>query len=267
MTAWRRRPAAALAVLGCLASLFTGCGLVQNPDPQSQPQSHPPSSHQVNQSRPDNTPAPGRGAATTATETPPATSVTPTRTGAGEPYPGCHPAGDPRAGVNSPLRLIVRSRCIQVRGIVGCIFTDDGDGDTHLALLPESAEARRKYLTPGNRSWTCASDQGSDTAPRLVVEVIPQPARSDPTIAPTGATSPTRRFPETVSTSPSPARGCRTPQRGTAGLCGPKFTRLGRSPSMTTSERWTRRWTALVMRGRLGPCPLRRDQVLAVAMT
>ena len=174
MTAWRRRPAAALAVLGCLASLFTGCGLVQNPDPQSQPQSHPPSSHQVNQSRPDNTPAPGRGAATTATETPPATSVTPTRTGAGEPYPGCHPAGDPRAGVNSPLRLIVRSRCIQVRGIVGCIFTDDGDGDTHLALLPESAEARRKYLTPGNRSWTCASDQGSDTAPRLVVEVIPQ---------------------------------------------------------------------------------------------
>jgi hypothetical protein len=75
--------------------------------------------------------------------------------------------------VNTPLRLIVRSPCIRVRGIAGCIFVDHGDGDTHIALLLDR-KAAAKYLTPGNKSWTCDSDQGSDTAPRLVVEVIPQ---------------------------------------------------------------------------------------------
>ena len=88
-------------------------------------------------------------------------------------YPGCHTKGDPRAGVNTPLRLLVRSPCIQVTGIAGCIYEDKGDGDTHIALLLSSKD-RKKYLTPGNRSWTCDSDQGSDTAPRLVIEVIPQ---------------------------------------------------------------------------------------------
>jgi hypothetical protein len=88
-------------------------------------------------------------------------------------YPGCHTDGDPRAGVNTPTRLIVRSPCIQVHGLAGCIYTDRGDGDTHIALLLSAKDAA-KYLTPGNLSWTCNSDQGSDTAPRLVVEVIPQ---------------------------------------------------------------------------------------------
>ena len=60
-----------------------------------------------------------------------------------------------------------------MRGIAGCIQVDGGDGDTHIALLL-SAQDAKKYLTPGNRSWTCRSDQGSDTAPRLVIEVIPQ---------------------------------------------------------------------------------------------
>lgn len=85
---------------------------------------------------------------------------------------GCH-LGDPRAGVNTPLRLIVRDPCITVHGIAGCIYEDKGDGDTHIALLLSKADAA-KYLTPGNRSWSCNSDQGSDTAPRLVIEVIPQ---------------------------------------------------------------------------------------------
>jgi hypothetical protein len=67
-----------------------------------------------------------------------------------------------------------------VRGIAGCIFTDRGDGDTHIALLLESVRTAAKYLTPGNRSWTCDSDQGSDTAPRLVIEVIPQHCRVRP---------------------------------------------------------------------------------------
>jgi hypothetical protein len=91
-------------------------------------------------------------------------------------YPGCHTAGDPRAGVNTPIRLVIRSPCIRVRGIAGCIWVDKGDGDTHIALLLSARDAA-KYLTPGNRSWTCDSDQGSDTAPRLVVEVIPQHCR------------------------------------------------------------------------------------------
>jgi hypothetical protein len=68
----------------------------------------------------------------------------------------------------------VRSRCVRVRGVAGCIFTDKGDGDVHIALLldPDSAA---KYLTPGNQSWTC----GSNT-PRLVIEVIPQHCTARP---------------------------------------------------------------------------------------
>jgi hypothetical protein len=85
--------------------------------------------------------------------------------------PGCH-LGDPRAGVNTPIRLIVRNPCLTVRGIVGCVYTDRGDGDTHLALLLDPADTR--YLTSGNSVWACDTDQGSDTAPRMVVEIIPQ---------------------------------------------------------------------------------------------
>jgi hypothetical protein len=85
--------------------------------------------------------------------------------------PGCH-LGDPRAGVNTPIRLIVRDPCLTVHGIVGCVYTDRGDGDTHLALLLDPDDA--KYLRPGNGVWTCSTDQGSDTAPRMVVEIIPQ---------------------------------------------------------------------------------------------
>lgn len=88
-------------------------------------------------------------------------------------YPGCRTGGDPRAGVNTPIRLVVRNPCVRVRGIAGCISTDRGDGDTHIALLLSRSDAA-KYLTPGNRAWTCSSDQGSDTAARLVVEIIPQ---------------------------------------------------------------------------------------------
>jgi hypothetical protein len=84
---------------------------------------------------------------------------------------GCHP-GDPRSGVNTPLRLVEREPCVTVTGIVGCIFTDEGDGDTHLALLLDPGQSR--YLTAGNRAWTCGDDQGPDAAPRMVIEVIPQ---------------------------------------------------------------------------------------------
>ncbi len=80
---------------------------------------------------------------------------------------GCHP-GDPRAGVNTPLRLIVKAPCVTVHGVVGCIFVDHGDGDTHLALSLDSGQSR--YLTPGNRVWTCDEDK----RPRMVIEVIPQ---------------------------------------------------------------------------------------------
>jgi hypothetical protein len=86
--------------------------------------------------------------------------------------PGCHENGDPRAGVNTPIRLHVRARCITVHGIVGCINVDKGDGDTHLGLLLDPGQA--KYLTPGNAAWQCSSDQGSPTAPRLLLEIIPQ---------------------------------------------------------------------------------------------
>jgi hypothetical protein len=75
---------------------------------------------------------------------------------------------------------------VTVRGIVGCISThdggdgsgDDGDGDTHLSLLLDPGQS--KYLTPGNSVWGCGNDQGSDTAPRMVVEVIPQHCTARP---------------------------------------------------------------------------------------
>jgi hypothetical protein len=101
------------------------------------------------------------------------TRVPPRLSPAAPQYPGCQTGVDPRAGVNTPIRLLLRSRCIRVRGIAGCIAVDKGDGDIHIALLLSANDART-YLRPGNREWACNSDQGSDTAPRLVVEVIPQ---------------------------------------------------------------------------------------------
>jgi hypothetical protein len=85
---------------------------------------------------------------------------------------GCHEKGDPRTGINTPIRLIVRARCTTVHGLAGCIFTDKDDGDTHVALLLDPGQA--KYLAPGNAAWKCSSDQGSAAAPRLLLEVIPQ---------------------------------------------------------------------------------------------
>ena len=64
---------------------------------------------------------------------------------------------------------------MRVRGIAGCIFVDKGDSDTHIALFLD-AKAAAKYLTPGDKQFVALpdSDQASDDAPRLVVEVIPQ---------------------------------------------------------------------------------------------
>jgi hypothetical protein len=61
---------------------------------------------------------------------------------------------------------------VTVSGIVGCIKTSKDDGDTYMELLLDKGEG--KYLTSANRKWACKSDQGSDSAPRLHVEVIPQ---------------------------------------------------------------------------------------------
>jgi hypothetical protein len=158
MTAWWTRSRAVLSAVVCLAALGTGCGIVRSPNVKTTPPTPTTSSTTVNSPTPS----------TSATSSGPST-----RQSAAPPYPGCRTGGDPRAGVNTPLRLIVRSPCIRVRGIAGCIFVDEGDGDTHIALLLD-ATAGAKYLTPGNKSWTCDSDQGSDTAPRLVIEVIPQ---------------------------------------------------------------------------------------------
>lgn len=163
----RTRSRALIVRVVCLAQLATACGVARNPPAKSTPKTErtskaPPSTSSL---RSRTLPATGSLGTTGASS-----SGSP----AGVPFPGCHPTRDPRAGVNTPLRLIVRSRCIRVRGIAGCIFTDRDDGDTHIALLLASAKAAGKYLTPGNRSWTCDSDQGSDTAPRLVIEVIPQ---------------------------------------------------------------------------------------------
>ena len=154
-TSWQRSLAVLSAVV-CLAGLVTGCVVARDQKPSTAPPT----------------------ATTISTRVKPRTPTTPAAgsrlsRSASPPYPGCRNGGDPRAGVNTPLRLIVRSPCIRVRGIAGCIFVDQGDGDTHIALLLD-AKASAKYLTPGNKSWTCDSDQGSDTAPRLVVEVIPQ---------------------------------------------------------------------------------------------
>ena len=141
------------AIAGIIVGL-TGCGLGANTSALDPSRSVPPTSPSASATAPSPTSA--------TSSDPPAPR-----------YPSCHTKGDPRAGVNTPIRLLVRSPCIRVSGIAGCIFADQGDGDTHIALLL-SPKDRKKYLTPGNRSWTCDSDQGSDTAPRLVVEVIPQ---------------------------------------------------------------------------------------------
>lgn len=147
-----------VAALGVLS--VAGCGIARGPQPApvSRPGS-PSSSYVPSVEESDEAPI------TVGNE--PSYSFSPT----GPLPPGCH-AGDPRAGVNTPLRLVVRNPCLTVHGIAGCIYTDKGDGDTHIALLLDPADAR--YLTPGNRVWSCGTDQGSDTAPRMVVEIIPQ---------------------------------------------------------------------------------------------
>jgi hypothetical protein len=141
---------AVLCTLIGFVALAAGCGLTQ--------------------SAPKQTPSRSR----TTTSAPPTPSgIFTTRRSQPPRYPGCRNPNNPRAGVNTPIRLIVRNPCIRLSGIAGCIFEDKGDGDTHIALLLSDKDAAR-YLTPGNLSWTCDSDQGSDTAPRMVVEVIPQ---------------------------------------------------------------------------------------------
>jgi hypothetical protein len=147
------------------ACALAACGLVRNADPAPLPRT--PSA------RPSSSVPPFEGDEDNEADLPtyatrePSYSFSPT----GPLPPGCH-AGDPRNGVNTPIRLIVRNPCVTVHGIVGCVFTDRNDGDTHLALLLDDRDA--KYLTPGNRAWACNTDQGSDSAPRMVVEIIPQ---------------------------------------------------------------------------------------------
>jgi hypothetical protein len=160
----RLRRIAWLAALVSIVALATGCGLTRSPAPKS-------TLTDIVGPTGLSTGAPAGPVTTAGGTSPPATRTSPKTRPAK--YPGCHTEGDPRAGVNTPLRLLVRDPCIRVRGIAGCIFTDKGDGDTHIALLLNAADAA-KYLTPGNASWTCDSDQGSNTAPRLVIEVIPQ---------------------------------------------------------------------------------------------
>jgi hypothetical protein len=64
---------------------------------------------------------------------------------------------------------------VTVHGIVGCIRSNEGDGDTSMEMLLDPGQA--KYLTPGSQVWACGSDQGSDSAPRLHLEIIPQHCR------------------------------------------------------------------------------------------
>jgi hypothetical protein len=158
----RRRRFAQDCAFACVITVLAGCRLGATTSPA--------------QTNSGTSPASSTAAMTSPAAPPTRTSPAslPTRTSPASPrYPGCHARGDPRAGANTPIRLIVRSRCIRVRGIAGCIHVDKGDGDTHIALLLSAKDAK-EYLRPANRSWTCNSDQGSDTAPRLVVEVIPQ---------------------------------------------------------------------------------------------
>ena len=148
---WSIAPVATTLVLGALA----GCGLYNgDPDRPSRPAHSSPSR-----------------STTSASATTPTAATSPRLSDRELIRRGCHP-GDPRNGVNTPLRLLVREPCVTVTGIVGCIFTDEGDGDTHLALLLDPGQSR--YLRPGNQSWTCGDDQGPDDAPRMVIEVIPQ---------------------------------------------------------------------------------------------
>lgn len=159
-----RRPRVRVRVLlGALIvvmSQLTACGLVRNPPPKSAPPSQP---------TPDgaSTPSPSQSP----TILPTASSASSTSRD-GHKSPGCRNRENPRAGVFTPIRLTVRAACITVHGTVGCITTDQRDGDTHLAMLLDPGQT--KYLTPGNLAWACTSDQESDTAPRMVVEVIPQ---------------------------------------------------------------------------------------------
>jgi hypothetical protein len=149
LRSWAHRAAVLCVVIG-FAALSAACGLTQAPPKKTLP-------------RPTTTSTTATGPKTTFKVVKPPPPK----------YPGCRTGSDPRLGVNTPIRLLVRDRCVRVSGIAGCIFTDNGDGDTHIALLLSDRDAAR-YLTPGNDSWTCDSDQGSDFAPRLVIEVIPQ---------------------------------------------------------------------------------------------
>ncbi len=150
------RTAVAVAAVAVIA--LAGCGLTTPHDPEA-------------------TPTTPHRSSTATTRRPLPTPATPPESKASLLQRGCH-LDDPRAGVNSPTRLIVKDPCVTVHGIVGCIFTDEEDGDTHLALLPDPDDAH--YLTRGNLAWACADDQGSDDAPRMVVEVIPQHCTARP---------------------------------------------------------------------------------------
>lgn len=105
----------------------------------------------------------------TVTASPPPAPL-PSPTPRPRPKPGCYD-GDPMLAVHNPGRLIVRADCVTVSGIVGCIKTSE-DGDVH--MLVQLDTKYQKYLTKGNDAWRCQKDRGSDTAPRLVVEVVPQ---------------------------------------------------------------------------------------------
>jgi hypothetical protein len=144
-----RSGSAALAAV-CALMMQTACGLTASGSKATLRNSSA-SSHSTG-----GTATPGAG---------PATSTSAVRV-------GCHDRGDPRIGINTPIRLIVRTRCVTVHGLAGCIFTSEEDGDTHVALLLDPGQS--KYLAPGNAAWRCSSDQGSATAPRLLLEIIPQ---------------------------------------------------------------------------------------------
>jgi len=78
----------------------------------------------------------------------------------------CRP-GDPLDGVYLPSRLVVKSRCVTVRGIVDCVHREP-DGDVHIEL--RLSRAYRHLLTAANAYQRCPGHAG----PHLVVEIIPQ---------------------------------------------------------------------------------------------
>jgi hypothetical protein len=161
-SAWCRRLVARRAAL-VLALLLLGC---RNDADTTQPRPRP---DEPTASVTAPTPRTATSAPRTATSAP-RTPTSPPR----PPHPGC-PPGDPLAGVSSPNRLILKAACVRVSGIVGCVKTNKEDGDTHLGLLLDKGQS--KYLRPANRLWACKSDQGSDSAPRIHVEVLPQHCR------------------------------------------------------------------------------------------